>query len=598
MNTQDRFKKRLALSMARNSLREERISSSPTSNFPLHSPSYSHIMNWADELTSSTPSALEIDTLLVEVREGLDEHKFTDLLEACQRECLQAIIRPFGIAKILFEDKLGGNVTTINNLRSSEYKNSDDTAWAKTGEKEKYEAAMMQYESQKRAYKEYLKSQKEYKKWLDGGSIGEAPEKPNPAQDPKYKYRNGNKNYSDTKARYAEKKASGELSDPIRDENFSQNDKIEVDHAYACEKIETDPARILAEIYGPDLANISENLNPMLEHVNRSKRDLSAEEIVDYWKKEEPERIKNIEKLREMQEKGLTTPEQDLRLTKLQQLQDIDKKKLIKAVKKGERKINSIIAEKYYASEKFAVNVAATSLSEGAKAGLQQSIGLLMEEFVRACFAEVKDVWLNGFKERVDDTFLNALKERLSRIAHRVQSRWKDALHAFKDGFISGFFSNLVTVIINMFATTSARVVHIIREGFWSLCRALKMLAFPPDGMSAAQAADAASKLLATGLITSGGIMIEQAIENSLQFLGPLASYVSAISVGLVTGLCTVFSVYILERLDIFGVRANSHHDQIVAKLNNMVSVSYSEALSAASVFEGPALLHLATSKS
>ena len=243
--------------------------------------------------------------------------------------------------------------------------------------------------------------------------------------------------------------------------------------------------------------------------------------------------------------------------------------------------------------KKDGVELLQTGAKEGGKMALQQSIGVLMEEFVRAAFSEVKDAWKHGFKEKLDDTFFDALKVRLMRIAERVQSRWKDALVAFKDGFISGFLSNLVTVIINIFKTTAGRMGRIIREGFMSLCRAIKMLVLPPEGMSTAEAADAASKLLAAGVITSGGIMLEEALENLVKPLGLLAPYVSSISMGLVTGLCTVFSAYLLDRLDLFGVHASSRHEHVVTRLNEMIDESYERALESASVFDGPALLHL-----
>ncbi|KAF0224573.1 MAG: putative transmembrane, partial [Rhodospirillaceae bacterium] len=174
-----------------------------------------------------------------------------------------------------------------------------------------------------------------------------------------------------------------------------------------------------------------------------------------------------------------------------------------------------------------------------------------------------------------------------------VLAKWREALTAFKDGSISGFLSNLVTVIINMFFTTSARLVRVIREGFMSLYRAFKMLICPPEGMSFAEAADAATKLLAAGCVTGVGVMLEEWIEKSLLFLGPLAPYASMIVSALVTGLGTVFVTYMLERLDLFGVQAKSRHDEVMAKLNEMVCISYEKALEDTAIFGEPALLHL-----
>jgi hypothetical protein len=128
-----------------------------------------------------------------------------------------------------------------------------------------------------------------------------------------------------------------------------------------------------------------------------------------------------------------------------------------------------------------------------------------------------------------------------------------------------------------------------LREGSMALYRALKTLAFPPEGLSLAEAADAASKLLATGLVTSGGILLEVYLEPHLQVLGPLAPYVSSAAAGVATGLGTVLVVYMLDHIDLFGVNAQSRHEQVLAKLDNMISISYERALEAALVFGLPA---------
>jgi hypothetical protein len=168
---------------------------------------------------------------------------------------------------------------------------------------------------------------------------------------------------------------------------------------------------------------------------------------------------------------------------------------------------------KYYGER-----IADTGFSEGAKMGQQQAIGLMAYEFFDAVFDEVHDIYKKGYSYGPsDDRFLSVLKERFTRIAKRIAARWKDVGAAFAGGFISGFLSNLVTVVINMFVTTGKRIVRIIREGFYSLMRAIKMICFPPEGMTAAQAAHEALKLIATGLIVTGGVALEQYIDTMIK---------------------------------------------------------------------------------
>lgn len=98
-----------------------------------------------------------------------------------------------------------------------------------------------------------------------------------------------------------------------------------------------------------------------------------------------------------------------------------------------------------------------------------------------------------------------------------LPSKWEDAVKAFRDGAVSGFISNLLTVVINTVMTTWKRWVRIVREGVTSLYCALKMLAFPPEGMTLEQAAHEASKLLVAGAVVGLGVFGE---ERSWQSVG------------------------------------------------------------------------------
>jgi hypothetical protein len=172
------------------------------------------------------------------------------------------------------------------------------------------------------------------------------------------------------------------------------------------------------------------------------------------------------------------------------------------------------------------------------------------------------------------------LKERLSRIARRIAAKWKAACAAFRDGFISGFLSNLVTVVINMFVRTGKRIVRVIREGFFSLLKAIKMLCFPPDGMTFTQAAHEASKLIATGLAVIGGIAVEQHIDNMIKaapWLEPFADILTTVLVGGLTGLATTFIVYAIDKIDIFKVNAQERHEFVMNRIETSLDKLFAE---------------------
>ena len=196
--------------------------------------------------------------------------------------------------------------------------------------------------------------------------------------------------------------------------------------------------------------------------------------------------------------------------------------------------------------------IASTGAIEASKMGMQQAIGLVMTEFFTALFDEILDIYKNGFSNGFeDDRFLIVLKERLKNIALKIQAKWKDVAIAFKDGFLSGFISNLVTTAINMLITTGKRVVRIIREGIYSLFKAVKMLIFPPENMTYEEAMHEAKKVIASGLIISLGVIAEQYIDTLIKgsvILEPFSDILTTIFIGAITGVAVTMTVYYIDK--------------------------------------------------
>jgi len=257
-----------------------------------------------------------------------------------------------------------------------------------------------------------------------------------------------------------------------------------------------------------------------------------------------------------------------------------DNRRVKPAIRRGEQAAERhapTLAEK---SGYYGKRAAATGVAEAGKMGLQQSLGLLLTEFLTASFDEIIDAYKRGMRADTQKaTFFEALRTRLARIASRVAARWEEAMIAFKTGAISGFLSNLVTMLINMLVTTGKRVVRVIREGLMSILSALKLVLFPPNGMTRAEAGDAALKLLATGVMTSLGIMAEEVAEKAiaafftshLPMLAPAAGAVAAVLVATMTGIASALVVYWIERLDVFGVRRRRKHARIMQELDDAI---------------------------
>jgi len=262
---------------------------------------------------------------------------------------------------------------------------------------------------------------------------------------------------------------------------------------------------------------------------------------------------------------------------------DIDRDLVQKQHKKGKEAAGKHAPKPMDKAKYYVPNIARTGIAEGAKMGIQQALGLVLCEFFQATFDEIDDIYRQGFKRGLTDaTFLPILKDRLTRVSKRVAERWKDSCEAFKSGFVSGFLSNLVTVIVNTFVSTGKRVVRIIREGFFSLLKAVKLLCCPPENMTAAQAAHEASKLIAAGLMVVVGIALEDSIDKSVivvaPILEPFADIITAVLVGALTAIATTFVVYAIDKIDLLKVNAEQRNEEISGTLAAQFDTLFAEA--------------------
>jgi hypothetical protein len=160
---------------------------------------------------------------------------------------------------------------------------------------------------------------------------------------------------------------------------------------------------------------------------------------------------------------------------------------------------------------------------------------------------------VSDFQEK---DFLIAFKLRLRRVASTVWKNWKNIIAAFKDGALSGFISNIITTIINIFFTTAKNIVRIIREGTFVLFNAAKMILFPPKDMTLEEIWDAALKIIVTGTGTLAGICIEESLSKliiTIPLLAPLAQTLSLIVSGILTGLITSIALFAINNWDPFG---------------------------------------------
>ncbi|GAB6081917.1 hypothetical protein JCM30471_08310 [Desulfuromonas carbonis] len=453
-------------------------------------------------------TSAEVKETLGAIEGRFDQEKFDGLVSSCKHTVLSNIIKPFGLARVLFQDVNGGNVTTIHNAKQGVYaKEEDKYSRAKYDKGTNSEGGKFAGAGKSSVGAEFTREQ------LDGqGSLTDG---------------------------YTGKTELGKDTSP--------------DHVVSCSEFHKNGGFMLSDERKADFATDKGNLVSTRRDINQSMNDHDKKEWMD--NKAGGRDKTNAEHF------------------------DVDRERVEEKYAQGKE-----VAQKHAPTltdkgKYYTKNIAETGVHEGLKMGFQQSLGLLLHEVVSAIFSEIQDIYRNGYSGgRPDDTFFRTLKDRLMRIVNRVLARWKDVVKSFGEGAISGFFSNLVTVVINMFVRTGKRAVRIIREGFFSLLKAIKMLVNPPEGMSSAQAAHEATKLIAAGLTIAGGVLIEQAIDNligKIPFLDQFADVLTSVVVGMATGLATVFIVYALDKLDLFGVNAIERHEQVLNELNGELDMAF-----------------------
>ncbi|SDE47177.1 Protein of unknown function [Paenibacillus sp. UNCCL117] len=202
------------------------------------------------------------------------------------------------------------------------------------------------------------------------------------------------------------------------------------------------------------------------------------------------------------------------------------------------------------------------------KMGLRKMLGYILYELAQEVFKEVRDLLRKKRQQAVQ--LKQELADRLKRIAQAMLSKWKEVLKQFADGAIAGFISELLIFLINQFVTTMKRLVRIIKEGIMSLVGMIRFVLNPPKDMLREEVYQQCLKMGATILVTSGGILLEEAVEKFLTaqvWLAPFAGLLAPIVTGLLTGLVLSLVMFGLDKLDLFGAKEKKLDQQLSQRI-------------------------------
>ena len=263
-----------------------------------------------------------------------------------------------------------------------------------------------------------------------------------------------------------------------------------------------------------------------------------------------------------------------------------DKKLMKKKSKEAQKSIDSKANEKVMknligkgnAETKKIHKKNASAAANQAKDG---AVGDLIMFIIKPLYYEMTDIFKNGLEEGVDaDSAGIALKIRFGRIKTYVMENAKNFFGDSILDFIKGFVSSIIEGFIGVFVGVFKQVLKIVKEGIKIFVKSGKIL-FGEDSnnMSAAEKGDAIIKILGGSVIAISGVGIE-ALINKIGIEEPWSIILSSI----LAGVASTLFMYILDKADLFSVKAEKRHARIeeVFKLRvedmNNVSITFDDA--------------------
>lgn len=407
---------------------------------------------------------------------------------------VKSLATSFGLDFLLFEDKDGGDVDTIHNVRKGIY--------ATEKEKEQYDNRG-KYDSHKyHSHPNYIATNKQ-------GKIAHQ---------------------------------QGELYDEYTDNVFSINDKKNLDHVISGNEIHDDAGRILADMRGEDLANAESNLCFTNENINKKKQDKPMEQFI---LKLQNKRIENQQKIAELKNKPHLTEQEQKELKKLENIDNADLAKMKKIDEKARADYDHKINRKYYISSRFVKNITKQAVISGFKMATRQMLGLILAEAWFELKESIPAIYKKNRQDFTINGFINDLTSTFNNIWDRIKKKFHTFFIDFKDSAIGGVLSSINTTLINIFFTTQKQIVKILREIWGNLVQAIKLIFFNPQSLPLGQLIKEVGKIVGAGIAISCGVMINSMLSQVSTF--PFGAEIAAFCSTLVTGIITLGVTYYLE---------------------------------------------------
>ncbi|WP_040259141.1 hypothetical protein [Pseudomonas massiliensis] len=428
--------------------------------------------------------------------------------EELEKTVVNSLVTSFGLDFLLFQDKAGGEVDTIHNVRQG--------IWATEAEKQRYEQRGKYEGTAYHQHEIYIATGRADKKQHEAGT----------------------------------------LHDAYRKKQLEANASRNLDHVISAKEIHDDAGRVLAGLDGIQLANQASNLQSTHETVNKSKKQAPIDDylqrlpglIVAHEQTLANDRVRLASLPRETPEQlhKVRTLQDKIRKNeaKITELKAVDPEAMRKRDEQARAPYEQQINQEYYTSSKFLKQTAKASGMAGLAMGTRQMLGLVMAE-IWFELREQLPALLGRLKDKFTlEAFLKSIEDTLKGIWSRVQARFSAFLLAFKDGVFAGVLSSLTTTLFNILVTTQAMAVKIIREVWGQLVKVIKLMVFNPDQLGFVELCQAVVVLLSAGAATVAGSVVYTQLLPMCSF--PFGAELAAFASALVTGITSLGLTYFL----------------------------------------------------
>ena len=170
--------------------------------------------------------------------------------------------------------------------------------------------------------------------------------------------------------------------------------------------------------------------------------------------------------------------------------------------------------------KKQGTEILATGAKDAGKMALHSVIGIVLHDLIKGMMIEIK-ILVKEFGNESFKEIFTRFKNRLQTIWEDLKAKWKDIIAGSLESAILSFFSNILVFVINTIFTTLKKIVQIIRAGFNSLYKAIKILVNPPKDMPKDEVMREAAKVLVSGLIAATTMLGAAAMTEMLEGLCP-----------------------------------------------------------------------------